>query len=156
MADQRFNPYAAPRSIDPQVSSARRNSLAPLRIPSAALLILASLWGIAWLHAIFVHVVFVSGSQTLLRIAAGGQANLNFVLVSLAACAFIAFGALMMRRGKCYRLSMAAAIIACIPALSPWIYIGIPFGIWAVIVLRRPSVRAAFADATERYSDRSN
>lgn len=58
----------------------------------------------------------------------------------------IAYGAWCMRRGRNCRLSIAAAVIACIPFLSPWVFLGIPFGIWALVVLLRRDVRAAFDD----------
>jgi hypothetical protein len=50
---------------------------------------------------------------------------------------------------------MTAAVLACVPMISPMIWIGIPFGVWAVIVLRRPSVRAAFADIVVSDNDTS-
>jgi hypothetical protein len=34
--------------------------------------------------------------------------------------------------------------VASIPVLSPFIWLGIPLGIWAFVVLRRADVRAAF------------
>ena len=37
-----------------------------------------------------------------------------------------------------------AAILACIPFLTPLVFVGIPFGIWAVIVLYLPSTAAEF------------
>jgi hypothetical protein len=49
-----------------------------------------------------------------------------------------------MRRGVRYRITMASAITSCIPFLSPMVYFGIPFGIWALVVLRRKDVRIAF------------
>ncbi len=47
-----------------------------------------------------------------------------------------------MRRGNRYRMAMAAAVVACIPFLSPWVFLGI----WALVVLCRRDVRAAFDD----------
>jgi len=39
---------------------------------------------------------------------------------------------------------MAAAIVACVPFCSPCVVLGIPFGIWALVVMAKPEVRAAF------------
>jgi hypothetical protein len=49
-----------------------------------------------------------------------------------------------MRHGENYGVALTAAILASIPLLSACIWFGISFGIWALIVLRRPAVRAAF------------
>ena len=43
-----------------------------------------------------------------------------------------------------WRFRRLAAICACIPILSPWLIVGIPFGIWAVIVLNLPSTADEF------------
>jgi hypothetical protein len=58
--------------------------------------------------------------------------------------AFIGYGAWCMRRTVNYRIALLAAIISCIPVVSPLIFFGIPFGIWALIVLCRRDVRAEF------------
>ncbi|MBC8356108.1 MAG: hypothetical protein H8E66_29370 [Planctomycetes bacterium] len=53
-------------------------------------------------------------------------------------------GAVQMIRMKSYSSAMTAAILSVIPVCSPCIFIGIPFGIWAIIVLRDPKVKARF------------
>lgn len=58
--------------------------------------------------------------------------------------AFIIFGGIKMKKLEAYGLSMAAAIIAMLPCLSSCCLIGIPFGIWAIIVLNKPEVKSAF------------
>ncbi len=45
---------------------------------------------------------------------------------------------------KNYSMARTAAIVAIIPCLSPCIFLGMPFGIWAVVLLSRPDVRARF------------
>lgn len=67
----------------------------------------------------------------------------NFV--GLIMGAVVLFGALQMRNLGSYGLAMAAAIIAIIPCTSPCCcLIGMPVGIWALTVLMRPEVKAAF------------
>lgn len=53
-------------------------------------------------------------------------------------------GAVKMARMKSYSSAMTAAILSVIPVCSPCIIFGIPFGIWAIIVLRDPRVKAEF------------
>ncbi len=53
-------------------------------------------------------------------------------------------GALRMMRLENYGLSIAAAVIAMAPGLSPCCLLGLPFGIWALVVLCDGRVKAAF------------
>ena len=54
------------------------------------------------------------------------------------------WGAISMLNGKNYAMCMTAAVLACIPLCSPCIVLGIPFGIWSLIVLNDVNVKAAF------------
>jgi tRNA A-37 threonylcarbamoyl transferase component Bud32 len=56
---------------------------------------------------------------------------------------FLIMGAVEMMRLRSYRLAVAAAVLALFPWSPAWI-LGAPFGIWSLVVLRRPDVRAAF------------
>ena len=53
-------------------------------------------------------------------------------------------GALKMKRLQSYPFAMIASIIAMIPCISPCCLLGLPFGIWALVVLSDPQVKAAF------------
>ena len=55
----------------------------------------------------------------------------------------VSAGALKMRNAKNYRFCRLSAIVAMLP-LSFGFVLGLPFGIWALLVLRRPDVKAAF------------
>ena len=65
-------------------------------------------------------------------------------LFQIGCSAFVFYGALQMRAVRNYGICMAAAIAACIPCLSPCCLFGIPFGIWALVQLNKPEVRAGF------------
>lgn len=56
----------------------------------------------------------------------------------------IIYGAIQMMRGRSFGLSRTAAILAVIPLTSCCFVIGIPFGIWALVVLSQPDVKALF------------
>lgn len=56
----------------------------------------------------------------------------------------IIFGAIKMMRGQSFGLSRTAAILAVVPLTSCCFLIGIPFGIWALIVLSQPDVKSLF------------
>ncbi len=59
--------------------------------------------------------------------------------------AIIAYGAIKMMKLESYGFAVAAAILAIIPCLSsPCFILGLPFGIWALVVLMNPEVRNGF------------
>jgi len=50
-----------------------------------------------------------------------------------------------MKRLQDYGMALTGAIIALVPCISPCCVLGLPFGIWAVVVLSDWRVHAAFA-----------
>jgi hypothetical protein len=64
-------------------------------------------------------------------------------ILVVAAC-FVLYGAIQMKRMRSYGIALAAAIVAAIPMLGPCCIVGIPFGIWAIVVLSKPEVKRAF------------
>jgi predicted Zn finger-like uncharacterized protein len=57
---------------------------------------------------------------------------------------FILIASIQMARRRTYGLAMAGAIAAMINVGNLCCCLGLPFGIWAIVVLVRPDVRAAF------------
>jgi hypothetical protein len=53
-------------------------------------------------------------------------------------------GAMKMKGLENYGLAMAASIIALLPCISPCCLLGLPFGIWAIVILCDPLVKASF------------
>jgi hypothetical protein len=64
--------------------------------------------------------------------------------IGILVAVFIIFASLKMRELRQYELSIAASIIAMIPCISPCCIIGLPIGIWCLVVLLRPEIKAAF------------
>ncbi|HSU53359.1 MAG TPA: DUF4339 domain-containing protein [Candidatus Dormibacteraeota bacterium] len=56
----------------------------------------------------------------------------------------ILFGGLKMKKVENYGLCMAASIVAMIPCLSSCCLIGLPIGIWALVVISKPEVKSSF------------
>ncbi len=65
------------------------------------------------------------------------------ILAILIVSSLVIFAALKMKRLQAYGLAIAASILAII--VSPSNLIGLPIGIWALVVLSQRDVRAAFA-----------
>lgn len=71
---------------------------------------------------------------------------------SLMLAPVIIYGALCMLKGKKPGLAKTAAILVMLPVSSCCFVLGIPFGIWALIVLRKPEVKAVFENQTNNQS----
>jgi hypothetical protein len=56
----------------------------------------------------------------------------------------LATGALSMIRRGSYAWAVVTSCLALVPLLGPFYVLGIPIGIWALVVLRSPAVRTSF------------
>jgi hypothetical protein len=75
---------------------------------------------------------------------AEGAAGVAFCFVGLLVAAFIIYASLKMKELTQWGLCVAASIIAMIPCISPCCIVGLPIGIWCLVVLTKPEVKAAF------------
>lgn len=73
-----------------------------------------------------------------------GPVGYMIIVGMIASAAAIIFGAAKMRNLESYGLAMTASILSMIPYLSPCCCFGLPFGIWALVVLSKPEVKGAF------------
>jgi hypothetical protein len=143
------NPYAAPRvgtavprdDREVEKREAGRLALDELYWPSLILMVLSALWGgNAIIGCFYVMLMAISrGSTELLE-----SRELPFVVATCVASILIFYGAWCMRRGVRFRFALVTSFLACIPCLSPVMFLGIPFGFWALTVMTRSHVRAAF------------
>ena len=73
-----------------------------------------------------------------------GPIGIISVLVALAISVLIFIGARKMQALHSYEFAFIAAIFAMIPCLTPCCLIGLPFGIWALVVLCLKEVKSQF------------
>jgi hypothetical protein len=73
-----------------------------------------------------------------------GTLGTALYLVSLAISLFVLYGGLRLRKLQNYGLCIVASVLALFPCTSPCCCIGLPVGIWALVVLNRPEVRSQF------------
>ena len=73
-----------------------------------------------------------------------GGVGIVSAVIGLGVSAFVIWAALQMKQLRNWNMSVAASIVAMIPCIGPCCLIGIPIGIWSVIVLMKPEVKAAF------------
>ncbi|HSL84291.1 MAG TPA: hypothetical protein VLF66_16070 [Thermoanaerobaculia bacterium] len=86
---------------------------------------------------------YTGGSQWA-EYALGGGFGIVSAVIGLAIAGFILWVALQMKELKGWTVSVVASILAMIPCISPCCIIGLPIGIWALVVLLKPEVKAAF------------
>lgn len=143
------NPFESPRWQDP--SPLRRDGAAEVAAPALALLIVSSIWLVGMLLAMAFDVWLLSSGRAQNMPNALFDSKQTQVQIRLFLSVFVfasdilvLLGAYQMRRCKSYGMAMTAAVLSVIPCLAPCYCIGMPFGIWALVALRKPGVRESF------------
>lgn len=85
------------------------------------------------------------GGDEQIAAIAGGGINVVANILGLIVGVVVLIGAMKMRKLESYGFAMTASILAMIPCVSPCCILGLPFGIWAVVVLAKPEVKEAFS-----------
>ena len=57
----------------------------------------------------------------------------------------VLIGAAKMQKLQNYQFALTAGIVAMLPCISPCCIFGLPFGIWALVVLNKPEVKSQFS-----------
>jgi serine/threonine protein kinase len=128
------DPFISPPTEYPSaipVGAARERIRQRLRNPSIALMIVGALEiGISAWVAIS---VFKSWEGAL-------PLGLPGILKGLA----IVLGGWQIQRLRGYKWGIVSCVLAMLPCFTPSILLGLPVGIWTLLVLRRPEIRASF------------
>ena len=139
-----INPYQSPAVCDASSDQTQERNAIRTRLsrPATALLIMSSI------HAVFPAIAIVSSVVIAFRSGLGGGAipplvgmTIHFIFLLA-----IAIGAAKMGHLESYSAGRTAAVLSCIPGLTPFGLLGIPFGIWSIRLLNDPKVQAAFPD----------
>ncbi|MFL5346069.1 MAG: hypothetical protein ACJ8AT_14870 [Hyalangium sp.] len=111
----------------------------------------AALWGVvqnlmgtnaAQMEQVLANPQIPEGARSMLAGMTKGGIFVN--IIELVLGGVTVFGGLKMKNLESYGLAMAASIIAVIPCIGSCCCIGIPVGIWSLIVLNKPEVKAGF------------
>jgi len=140
-------------------------------LPAIGLMIVGGARLLLCLSSVFVQIVLIlgfTGLNTFIRPTnhvaglmgplASGAIGIGFGVVGIAANLFLLYGAMQMRSLKHYGLAFAASIIALVPIFSLSggccclgcfagvfvLLLSIGSGIWALVVLVKPEIKAAF------------
>jgi hypothetical protein len=135
------NPYTPPAQHDPIPNTPIEEAKRRLAPPATALIIMSSI------HSVLLAIPLVNEC---LRISQGITltAELRFMIATsffhFLLMVFFSIGAAKMGFLESYRLGRISSLLACIPFVSPFYLLGIPFGIWAYVLLGKPKIKAAF------------
>jgi hypothetical protein len=73
-----------------------------------------------------------------------GTTSIIVGLVGLLVAIVILMGAMKMKNLQSYGLAMTSSILAMIPCLSLCCLLGLPIGIWSIVVLNNAEVKSSF------------
>jgi hypothetical protein len=136
------NPYEPPVGefgpdiADPDFADVIRRRVSR---PGTALLIMGSIYSV--FPAIYLGRVLLFANRFANRLPVE---DILVVAAFFFTAILIAVGGAKMAFMESYSMARIGAALACIPLISPFVVWGIPFGIWALIVLNDPKVKAAF------------
>ena len=145
----------APFAVGPAPVASQSAALAALQGPAIGLLVTGILGAVMGVLGIFGNLLGMSFSKFMPPQAVPGfnPAAFNALLggtavvsglVHIALAGVIIYGALQMKKLVNYRMAMAASILALVPCVSPCCMLGLPIGIWALVVLVKPEVKSMF------------
>jgi hypothetical protein len=120
--------------------------IAGLDVAFAIVMLLLNVLGMSWLR-MSEAMPGRWGDDVAEDMLAGGFV-IMLCIVGILIDAVIILGANKMRNLDSYGFAVAAAILSVIPCFSsPCVVLGMPFGIWALVVLMNDDVRNAFLDS---------
>jgi hypothetical protein len=133
------------------------DNLQKLRGPATALILAGSLNGMIGLLALLGGLMRLSGIGGRESLPVEDAERIGYMtstvvtysmsLLSLLVAPVIVYGAVQMMKAKNYRAARIAAILVIIPFTSCCFLVGIPMGVWALVTLGKPEVKAAFSNA---------
>ncbi|WP_417750255.1 hypothetical protein [Rosistilla oblonga] len=132
------NPYAPPNAEDEHGTLPVTNDVAvQLMRPAAAIIFLAVVNLGFDLYGLAEDIFFPTTS----RLPTLGVPELT-ILGTIHTLQ--AMGGIQMRSMGSYRLAHIGALTCCIPCMSPFWILGMPFGVWTVRILSQPESKVAF------------
>ncbi len=139
-------PAAPPETVP---AFMRSTALDQVRGPATALMVTAAVYAGFCLLGFLGNVVGFSVTAfrapvDVWRGLSSGIFGVATNFVTLAVSALIFWGASKMKQLENHGLAVLASILAILPCVSPCCVLGLPFGIWALVVLYRPEVKNAF------------
>lgn len=144
------------RSTDPIAVDCKRR----VRLPALGLIAIACIglannaWGV---RSVFTGVV-ENAKSGMSDVALGVFINLGafaiyYYLATIPTALVVLAGGLRMLRAKGRPLAIAASVLAVVPCVSPFLWLGIPLGIWSLALLCDAEVKQAFFAERQKRRD---
>jgi len=144
------NPYQTAAGRGPGYSGNALYALKRISAPATCLMVTAVLGLLFQVAGIFGHAMrfgpFMPPAvqKEWMLMAFMGPPAIAFIAIGVIMSIVVLVGAIKMKGLENYGLALTASILALIPCTSPCCFLGLPFGIWALVVLSDPVVKAAF------------
>ncbi len=145
-----LTPTTAPGPV-PVVTAGVVSAADQVRGPAIGLIVTAILGFLAQAAAVLMNVLGVSfgamqreGTPEAWVNMFSGTLGVVSSILGMAVSFIILYGGLKMMKLKNHGWAIAASILALAPCISPCCLVGLPIGIWALVVLAKPEVKAAF------------
>jgi hypothetical protein len=145
------NPYESPQKFGYEGGDGVNRAAAEAKVKPPALTLLIVM-AVMMLFVVLGIVLNLAGVG--LGAAAGGDEGMQAMFqgtfgliqgaVGLLFGGVIIYGSLQMMKLQSWGLALAACIMAMLPFFSPCCCLGLPIGIWGLVVLNDPVVKAAF------------
>jgi uncharacterized membrane protein YhaH (DUF805 family) len=145
------NPYAPPQ-IAEAVKSPEEIAIRRIRPSTTGLILMLSVQSFGYAIAGVVAVAMLALGETVGATTFG----ICFAVAHFFAMIFMIRSMRRVRRLQDLRNGRIAAVLACIPFVSPAIWIGIPLGIWLSVVLFKKDVATAFDTAMLKTGEPSD
>jgi len=145
---------AAPTPMSvPHAAPVAGNAAQMVAGPAIGLIVTASLGGLAQIAGILMNALGAGMSSAGMdgqaevpewANAMSGGIGIVSGIIGLIMAVVILLGALKMKKLENFSFAMTASVIAMVPCISPCCLIGLPIGIWALVMLNKPEVKSAF------------
>ena len=147
---------SAPGAVPAVGGPDRDEALRLVKGPAIGLLVTAILGLIGVAIGLAINILMMNGVQTSLgqlndpqfqkffSSLSGGLGIVQDVIGAISGVVVLV-GASKMSKLQNHQFSMTAAVVAMLPCISPCCLFGLPFGIWALVVLNRPEVKSHFS-----------
>lgn len=141
------DPYHPPQ----QAPVSAVQAVAEVSGPATGLLITAIIGGLWQVLMLFFNMLgaglgsFTAGGreEQIFNYLSGGIGVASSA-IGLLIAGIIIYASIEMKNLRQWGLAMAASILAMVPCISPCCIIGLPMGIWCLIILQKTEIKAAF------------
>ncbi len=146
-----MNPTGTPEPLSPlpPMGSTPMGPKEALNLPSLFIVIVAGLSALYALYSLASNPLanippdVLNNPDLAPIVKASASFGKVFSVIAIGIYGFTVFGALKMRNLQSYGMAMASAITVMLPCTCCCV-LGLPAGIWALVMLNKPEVKAAF------------